>query len=39
LFTDKKKWAELAKRGMRLNFSWKESARKYVELYKKALKG
>jgi starch synthase len=29
-------WQDLMKRVMRLNFSWKESARKYVALYEKA---
>lgn len=37
LFNQKKKWQELVSRVMRLNFSWKESARKYVELYEKAI--
>ena len=36
LFSDKKKWQDLMKRLMHLNFSWKESARQYVALYEKA---
>lgn len=36
LYCDKKKWQELMKRIMKLNFSWKESARRYVELYEKS---
>ena len=36
LFADKKKWRDLLKRLMRLNFSWKESAKEYVALYEKA---
>jgi starch synthase len=34
---DKKKHEDFIKRIMRLNFSWKESARQYVALYKKVL--
>ncbi|MFA5038534.1 MAG: glycogen synthase GlgA [Candidatus Omnitrophota bacterium] len=36
LFEDGKKWLDLMKRVMKLNFSWKESAREYVRLYEKA---
>ena len=36
LYTHEKKWHALVEGIMRLNFSWKESARKYVELYEKA---
>jgi starch synthase len=35
-FKDKTKWQELMLRGMKCNFSWGESAKKYVELYEKA---
>jgi starch synthase len=35
-FSDKQKWAALAKKAMGLNFSWEASARKYLELYAKA---
>ena len=38
LFGNKKKWQEFAKGLMRLNFSWKESASKYLELYQKLKK-
>jgi starch synthase len=30
-------WRTLMERGMRADFSWRASARKYVELYHKAL--
>jgi starch synthase len=33
----KKIWQELMKRAMRADFSWETSAKKYLELYKKAL--
>jgi len=36
LFAKKAAWQDLMKRVMRLNFSWKESARKYAALYEKA---
>jgi starch synthase len=36
LFGRQAPWQDLMKRVMRLNFSWKESARKYVALYEKA---
>ncbi|MFH0912776.1 MAG: glycogen synthase GlgA [Candidatus Omnitrophota bacterium] len=35
-FRDKKKWPALMKKAMRCNFSWKESAKKYITLYEKA---
>jgi len=35
-YSDKKKWPELAKRAMGYNFSWMESAKKYLQLYAKA---
>ena len=35
-FKNKKKWLGKVEKAMKCNFSWKESARKYVELYKKA---
>ena len=38
LFSDAKKMLDLRKRIMRLNFSWKESAKKYVDLYEKAMR-
>jgi starch synthase len=34
LYADKKSWANLVKKAMQLNFSWEESAKKYVGLYK-----
>jgi starch synthase len=38
VYRDRKKWQELMKRVMGLNFSWKESAKKYMDLYRKALR-
>jgi starch synthase len=35
-FKNKKKWSERMQRAMQCNFSWEESAKKYLELYKKA---
>jgi len=37
-FKDKKKWAGLVTGAMKLDFSWEESAKKYLELYAKAKK-
>lgn len=37
VLSDKKRREDFIKRIMRLNFSWKESARRYVALYEKAL--
>lgn len=34
LFRDKEKWLELRKKVMEVDFSWKASADKYIELYK-----
>ncbi|MCF8261839.1 MAG: glycogen synthase GlgA [Melioribacteraceae bacterium] len=36
LFTQKEKWKKIQENGMKLNFSWTESAKKYIELYQKA---
>ena len=36
-FEDKKTWKKLMTNGMKKDFSWKNSAKKYFELYKKAL--
>jgi starch synthase len=35
-FKAKTKWQQLMLRGMKCNFSWSESAKKYIELYEKA---
>ena len=35
-FKDKKKWLRIMQRAMQNNFSWKESAKKYLALYEKA---
>jgi starch synthase len=39
LFTDLKKWRKLTANGMKADFSWEQSARKYLELYKSLLEG
>ncbi len=38
LYKDKLRWAELQRRAMAENFSWEESARRYMELYRLAIK-
>lgn len=38
-FASKKPWEEMAVRGMKLDFSWDESAKQYVCLYDKAISG
>ncbi|MBU0472605.1 MAG: glycogen synthase GlgA [Bacteroidetes bacterium] len=38
LFQDKKAWERLMKTGMKINFSWLNSAKNYVNLYKNILK-
>ncbi|MBL7198037.1 MAG: glycogen synthase GlgA [Candidatus Omnitrophica bacterium] len=35
IYADKKTWNSLIKRVMTYNFSWEESAKKYIELYKR----
>jgi len=35
-FKNRKKWFELMNKAIRSNFSWKESAKKYLELYARA---
>ncbi|AIO19165.1 Glycogen synthase [Candidatus Izimaplasma bacterium HR1] len=35
VYGDPKSWKALVKRGMQQDFSWEESAKKYIELYKK----
>lgn len=37
LFKDEKKWLELIKHLMTLSYSWKESAKKYIDLYEKEI--
>jgi starch synthase len=39
LFEDKKTWAKIIKNGMKSDFSWNSSAKKYIELYKTVLNG
>jgi starch synthase len=36
-YPDKKIWRALQKEGMKKDFSWAQSARKYQELYERAL--
>lgn len=38
-FRSRKVWNEMALRGMKLDFSWDESAKQYVGLYENALSG
>jgi starch synthase len=37
-YHEKKKWEKLVRSGMNADYSWERSARKYDELYRKALK-
>ncbi len=37
-FKDEKTWSKIQKNGMRADFSWDASAKKYLKLYEKALK-
>jgi starch synthase len=37
IFNDKKAWLKIIKAGMKTDFSWNSSAKKYVELYKTTL--
>jgi len=37
-FKDEKTWQKIQKSGMRADFSWANSAKKYLKLYEKALK-
>jgi starch synthase len=36
-FEDKKKWAKIMRNGMKMDFSWNASAKKYIDLYKTIL--
>ncbi len=36
-YKDKNKWQAKINRGMKANFSWQESAKKYIELYQKLI--
>jgi starch synthase len=38
IYYDKKQWAQIQRNGMKADFSWEKSGKKYVDLYKKALK-
>ena len=35
LYQDKEEWRKLILNGMKEDFSWKKSAEKYIEIYKK----
>lgn len=37
LYQDKKKWLKKLRKGMMSNFSWQESAKKYIKLYQKLI--
>ena len=37
IFEDKKTWTKIIKTGMKSDFSWNSSAKKYIELYKTIL--
>ncbi len=37
LFEDKKTWIKIMRNGMKADFSWHSSAKKYLDLYKKIL--
>jgi starch synthase len=37
IYDDKKIWAKIMKNGMKSDFSWSSSAKKYLELYKTIL--
>jgi starch synthase len=37
LYEDKKTWTKLMRNGMKSDFSWHSSAKKYIDLYKKIL--
>ena len=36
-YSSRKKWRAMMQRDMGLDYSWETSARKYVELYEKAM--
>ncbi len=38
-YSDRGKWQEIVRRGMKLDFSWDASAKKYIELYRKLIVG
>ena len=37
VFDDKKAWNKIMKNGMKSDFSWNSSAKKYIDLYKTVL--
>lgn len=39
IYKDKKVWQKIMKTGMKSDFSWKSSAKKYIDLYKTILDG
>jgi len=38
LFRDRKRWKRLVQNGMKQDFSWENSAKEYVKIYRKALR-
>ena len=38
VFTDREKMKKMIKEGMKMNFSWKKSAERYLSLYNTAMK-
>jgi starch synthase len=38
VYQDKRRWQGLQRRGMKQDFSWEKSARRYLELYKEIIK-
>ena len=39
IFQDQRRWQGLQRRGMRKDFSWERSAKKYLELYRELVEG
>jgi starch synthase len=39
LYNDREKWTRLVQAGMKQDFSWERSAKEYVKVYRKAMKG
>ena len=39
VYKDQRRWQGLQRRGMRKDFSWERSAKKYLELYQELVEG